>query len=311
MICITICTRQRPNMLRRVLASCNKLTSDPRSKVRFIVVENGGKGSAQAIVSEFESYLDVEYYNEPKIGIVHARNAAVEAFLTSSDEWMATIDDDETISSEWLVEMLNAIDSHPQCKVFSGPHFRIVPDGSNRWLADKPRPNPKTGTKNWNASTANALFRRDVFETSAMGMRFNRVFNLSGGSDTFLFFQLKDLGEDVLWVREAKCFEPMVEERTLIRFRIKRTIQLSQNWGKTTVIRFGKLKGGISVLLDGLNFAVNFVTFGIVGGIIYPLNQRIGFNVLNKSLRFGCMAIGYFKALTVKQGMLYEIIDGD
>ena len=86
---------------------------------------------------------------------------------------------------------------------------------------------------------------------------------------------------------------------------------MSQNWGKTTVLRFGKLKGGVSVLLDGLNFAVNFITFGIVGGMIYPFSQNVGFKILNKSLVFGCMAIGYFKALTLKQGMLYDQIDGD
>jgi succinoglycan biosynthesis protein ExoM len=298
-------------MLRRVLESCENISPDARSNIRFIIVENGSAETAQDIVSDFKAGLAIEYTHEPRVGIVYARNAAVDAFLKTDAKWMATIDDDETVDAGWLTAMLDAIETYPRGKTFAGPHHRITPQGANRWLASKPMQNPKTGTPHWNASTANALFSREVFELDAMNLRFHPMFNLSGGSDTFLFFQLKDLGEDVLWVREAECFEPTVIERTRLRFRIKRTIQGSQNWSKTTILRFGKLKGGISVLLDGLNYAVNFITFGLVGGILYLFNRNAGFNVLNRSLAFGCMAIGYFKALTVKQGMLYDKVDGE
>ena len=67
MICITICTRQRPKMLRRALESCKNITPDQRSSVRFIVIENGAAETAQVIVSEFEPYLDIQYYHEPKL----------------------------------------------------------------------------------------------------------------------------------------------------------------------------------------------------------------------------------------------------
>jgi hypothetical protein len=53
------------------------------------------------------------------------------------------------------------------------------------------------------------------------------------------------------------------------------------------------------------------LTFGVVGGIIYLFNLDVGFKTLNRSLEFGCRAIGYFKALTVKQGMLYDKVDGE
>ncbi|OUS08557.1 hypothetical protein A9Q96_03705 [Rhodobacterales bacterium 52_120_T64] len=311
MICITICTRERPIMLRRVLESCTEIKPDYRSELQFIVVENGPAAGGADIVTEFTSRLAISYVHEPNVGVVCARNAGIEAFLKTDADWMATIDDDEIVSENWLIAMLDAIDRYPQCKTFAGPQNWIQPKTVNKWLRVKPKSNPETGTPFWNASTANALFRRSVFDANKIGLRFNPVFNLSGGEDTHLFFELKDMGEDVLWVREAECFEPLVLERTYFRNRAKRTIQAAQNWGLSIIIREGNFRGGGKVLSYCLTCAVNFVTFGVCGAFIGIFRANTGQAILNKSLATGCHAIGYFKAIFLPLGMQYEQIDGE
>lgn len=311
MICIVICTRERPIMLRRLLNSCVNIKPDIRSTLKFIIVENGTVGKTSDIVSEFSQYIDIAFVSEKNIGIVNARNAGVDAFLKTSAAWMATIDDDETISENWLAAMLNAIERFPECKVFAGPHFRQLPKGAGIWLASKPKPNPETGTVTHNVSTANALFSRGVFDVTKIGLRFNDKFNLSGGSDTHLFYQLRDMNEDVVWVQEAECYEPMVISRTHLSSRIKVHIQVGQNWGRSYILRFGLLRGGPKIFLDALMFLINFVTFGVAGGVVWSFNRIVGENLLNKSLSLGCYSLGYFKALTAKQGDLYRDIDGE
>ena len=298
-------------MLRRVLESFEQIKPDQRSEIRFIIVENGPKAGASEIASSFGSRLKITYIHEPKLGIANARNTGIEAFLKTDAEWMATIDDDENVSENWLIAMLNAIHSYPQCKVFAGPHIRVLPEGINQWLKAKPKPNPETGTLVWNVSTANALFHRSVFASDQMGMRFHQLFNLSGGSDTHLFFQLNDLGEDVLWVREAECFEPMVLERTYFRIRVRRSIQSAQNWGSSVMLRRGNFRGGFTILSDCLICAINFITFGVVGAFVNIFHAGSGRAILNKSLSLGCYAVGYFKAVFRPQGEIYRKIDGE
>lgn len=311
MICTVICTRERPKMLRRMLESCINITADDRSDMIYIIVENGPAEQAQEIVTAFSDRLNIQYVHEPKVGIVNARNKGIEAFLESGADWMASFDDDEEVSSEWLREMLNAITAHPFCKIFSGPQFRTLPDGANKWLAAKLRPNPVTGTIYWNVSTANTLFRREVFAEDNLNLRFHPLFNLSGGEDTYLFHQLKDLREPIIWVREAECFEPMTPIRTTFEARLKRNIQVSQNWAKMKKLRFGRVAGTTLVAITCLGSAVNFVVFGVVGGGVYVLNKNAGFHILNFGLKMGTETIGHFKGLFFQQGELYAEVQGE
>ena len=131
MICVTICTRERPKMLHRLLTSCTKIEPDNRSKLTFIVIENGEAAGVSSVVGEFQTQLDIAYVSEKKLGIVNARNAAVEQFLESGATWMASFDDDEIVSPGWLIAMLDAIDSYPECHVFAGPQIRIPPKNAS------------------------------------------------------------------------------------------------------------------------------------------------------------------------------------
>jgi len=310
MICVAVCTRKRPKMLRRLLESCSAIPTDSRTDLRFVIVENGSQSYGPELVSEFSGKLNIAYINEPEVGITNARNAAIEYFLNSDARWLGFLDDDEYVLEGWLAAMLNAIEQFPGCLAFAGPSDRQAVSGGSVLLSVETKRRMPTGTLHWNASTANVLLHRSVFSQSGYGIRFDPRFNKSGGSDTRLFFQLKDLGERMIWVDEAICIEPTIPDRAKLNVRTRRVLSQSQNWGKITILRFGPLIGGARNLLFSFLSLVNFVTHGIVGGFILIFSEKYGFAILSRSLKFGLKAIGLFQSNFFKSLVRYEDTDG-
>lgn len=310
MICVTICTRERPKMLHRLLTSCAKIESDHRSKIAFIVIENGEAAGAYSVVDEFQPQLDISYVNEKNLGIVNARNTAVEIFLASGATWMGSFDDDGIVSPGWLVAMLDAIDSYPECRVFAGPQIRIPPKNASIWFPHRESKFIDTGTKNWNVSTANILFQRNIFAKDGLQAKFDPRFNLSGGEDTQLFYTLKDLGEDILWVSEAECIEPTIDARGTFRAKSERIIVRAQNWGNIVLLRFGRLTGGLLVFWYLFASILNVFSLAIFGTFVLIFSETKGIEVLSRALQSGFQAIGYFKSLFLKNGEYYANTDG-
>ena len=310
MICVAICTRERPKMLRRMLESCANLSRDHRSNTMFVIIENGEIGVAHSIVDEFSDELNICCINENRQGIVNARNAAIEFFLTLDADWMASFDDDEMVSSGWLKAMLDAIDRFPECRVFAGPQVRLESKEASIWFPPK-KPKPMaTGTKNWNVSTANVLFHRSIFSSDGLGVRFDSRFNFSGGEDTQLFYQLKDIGEQILWVSDAECVEPTIPERATFLAKAQRTIVRTQNWGTISLLRFGRILGGLLISWFMVASAINVFSYAIIGVIVLVFSEKSGVAMLSRSLENGCQAIGYFKTIFRKSGSYYVDTDG-
>lgn len=310
MICVAICTRERPRMLHRMLTSCAAIILDQRSEIMFVVIENGKISGAEEVVDSFRNDIDIHYINEPKLGIVNARNASIEFFLDSSADWMASFDDDEVVSPEWLGAMLDAMECFPECNVFAGPHIRQSPKTASRWF---PFENPKkieTGTPEWNVSTANVLFNRKVFSPDCMGLRFHPAFNFSGGEDTQLFYNLKDNGQKILWVSDATVVEPTIDERGTFAAQSQRLVARSQNWGKINIMRLGNFRGRLLVFWFMLATTLNVFSFAVLGTLVLVASENRGVKVLSKSLKNGLAAKGYFKSLFLKDGNYYADTDG-
>lgn len=284
-------------MLRRLLVSCAKLENDARSSLSFVIIENGAQKYGKEIVSEFSSLLSIKYVNEPIVGIVAARNAAVEYFLTTNSSWLGFLDDDEYVLENWNIAMLDAIDMFPRCIAFAGPSDRLAVSGGSILLPVETKRRMPTGKLHWNASTANVLLHRSVFSSVGHNIRFDPRFSKSGGSDTRLFFQLKDLGERMIWVDEARCIEPTIPERAKLDTRARRILSQSQNWGKITILRFGPLYGSARNLVASFLSAVNFISHGIVGGFILIFNEARGLAILSRSLKFGIRSIGLLQSI--------------
>lgn len=298
-------------MLRRLLESFLKLEKDSRSSIMLVVVENGEQAGAAEIVAAFSDRLDIHHVNEPQLGIVNARNTAIAYFLESGADWMASIDDDEIISPHWVSAMLDAIYRFSECRVFAGPQIRLTPENGSRWLPIKKPEDLITGKVNWNVSTANVLFKRDIFAANGMGMRFHPDFNFSGGEDTHFFHMLKDRGEPIFWVKEAECFEPTIEQRGTLKEKARRKITTSHNWGRINLMRFGAFTGGLLVFWYMIASVLNTFSFLVLGAVVLVFSEEKGVIVLSKSLQNALEAVGFFKALFGKSGTYYRNTDGN
>lgn len=311
MICVTICTRQRPKMLKRLLNSCINVTNLSEIPLRFVVIENGSVGEAANIVEEFRDILTISYRHEPRIGLVYARNAAIESFLEGEDDWMAFVDDDGALNAGWLEAYLKAIADYPDDRAFAGPDPQIELENPTRWLQRK-APSIRTyGEKVWDVSTANVLLHRSILEKTGLGMRFDMAFNFSGGEDVRFFMQLKDANEPIRWVPDAITLEKVSPERGAFKNRARRATQASQNWGKIMMLRHGNIRGGAENLYISTKCGLYFVVFGITGAFVLLVNRKKGEALVSRAVKYGCKSVGRLKANFIKLDTLYETLDGE
>jgi len=93
-VSVVVCTRDRPDSLRRCLAA---LMAQRHSPLEIIVVDNAPRSSATRLtVAEFPG---VRYVLEPRPGLDIARNAGITA---SEGETIAYTDDDVEVHADWV-----------------------------------------------------------------------------------------------------------------------------------------------------------------------------------------------------------------
>lgn len=118
---IIIPTHQRPDLLKRTLATIAHATL-PSSLQRIIVVENGGRSGAQVVCKQFAQRLPVSYLYAQEPGAPNARNIAAGH---SSSDILLFIDDDIRVLPDTLNAYHEAFQRHGPSCFFGGP---LTPD---------------------------------------------------------------------------------------------------------------------------------------------------------------------------------------
>jgi len=108
---VVICTRDRPEFLKRCLRSLSSLTRKP---MEILVVDNTPTSDETHCI--VRSMTGVRYILEPRPGLDIARNTGV---LYSSGNIVAFIDDDVTVHSHWL-EALHRAFQTPKVMAVTG-----------------------------------------------------------------------------------------------------------------------------------------------------------------------------------------------
>ncbi len=96
-VAVVICTRNRPEQLRRCLASLTELSLAPDE---IVVVDNASDGDATRLVA---TEAGVTYVFEPQRGLSHARNTGI---ASTSSDIVAFTDDDVVVHPDWLSRLL-------------------------------------------------------------------------------------------------------------------------------------------------------------------------------------------------------------
>ena len=86
LLCIGLCTYQRPDMLTEALDSVAQLRLPSNVNLKLLVCDNDAEASAREVVDSFRPKLSfpIEYLIEGNRGIVFARNRILEVALQHS-----------------------------------------------------------------------------------------------------------------------------------------------------------------------------------------------------------------------------------
>ncbi len=109
-VSVVICTRDRPDHLRRCLASMTRQTLRP---AEIIVVDNASVDDRTRIVAENAGVI---YVREPRPGLDIARNSGARR---ASGEFIAYTDDDVILNDTWLERLIRGFE-HDQVMAVAG-----------------------------------------------------------------------------------------------------------------------------------------------------------------------------------------------
>lgn len=289
LISVCVCTYKRPRQLRQLLHSIERQATTGLFDFSIVVVDNDANKSARNVIEMWRerSNISILYGVEPQQNIALARNACV---AMANGELVAFVDDDEEPSTDWLSRLYEALTEYAADGVI-GPVLPRFGENAPSWAVKGGvfrRPSFRTGeVMHWSAAgIGNALLKREVLRE--LDGPFRPQFG-AGGEDQDLFRRAIDRGRVFVWSAEALCHEPVLPERTTIRFQLRRALLR----GKVALNGPGGSRRGI--LKSGLAFPLYAAALPlclIMGWHVFVTQLVKSFDHLGKLLAACGLAVG-------------------
>ena len=277
---ICICTFRRP-FLAETLRSVAALAVEDVA-LRIIIADNDTTPSARGLVAKAQQGLawPITYLHAPAANICIARNACLEA---ADADFVAFIDDDETVSPQWLSQLL-AVARASGADAVLGPVRAVYDLATPGWMVrgdfHSTAPVVSNGVIR-TGYTCNVLIRRTG---PSAELRFNLALGKSGGEDTDYFHRLTALGGTIVQAPEAVVYEPVPPDRADMSWLIRRRLRMGQTHGmllggaRPKAIAIAMAKAVSCMAMAGLtafspikrrkNLLRAVLHMGVVGGIV-------------------------------------------
>jgi hypothetical protein len=228
LIAVCVCTRARPQMLRRCLAWLRRQHGDAAHfRMKLVLVDNNPEPVARPIYEEcWGAEAPGEFVHCPRPGIPMARNAALEAALRSDADFIAFLDDDEIAPPHWLKSLLQALEESGADAVQGG--VRKLPAGQDVASDTFSSGAACTWEVCQSLATCNVLFKARL-AASPLALRFDETMQFTGGSDREFFMRARKRGAKLLRVRGIDLFEEAHEERGFA-YQAARTFAAGNNY---------------------------------------------------------------------------------
>lgn len=210
-VSVVVCTRDRPEDMRRCLAALTALDPLPDE---IIVVDNAPKADdTRSVCSEFPG---VRHVLEPRPGLDWARNRGI---VEAKSEIVAFTDDDAVVDASWIGVIRETMAAEPELGLMTGlvaPLEMQTPwqeafevyggfgrGFSRRWIhypfEAKPLPWHVTGTGAFGTG-ANMAVRRSVFaKIGLFAPELDTGTPTQGGGDLEMFFRIIKCGYPILY----------------------------------------------------------------------------------------------------------------
>jgi glycosyltransferase involved in cell wall biosynthesis len=214
-VTIAICTWNRASLLEDALSQFCNIVIPMGIEWELLVICNNCTDDTPTVLIRYASRLPLRVVNEPRQGLVHARNRAL---VDAKGDLLLWTDDDTLVDSKWLAAYVAAAHKWPEAGFFGGqviPHFEsqiphwyaankeILADAQackdygpdERWLTDVEHP-----------IGPNMALRRGAFQH----VRFDPSLGLNGkerairGEEVRYIDELRKLGVRGVWVPSAR-----------------------------------------------------------------------------------------------------------
>ncbi len=233
-VTVCICTCRRPDGLERLLHDLAAIDWD--GPLEVVVIDNDAEREGIAVCEALANGYrwPLRWAFEPRRGISHARNHSIRLALTSNPDFIATLDDDEWPSRQWLRALLQ-VQKATDADIVGGPVLPAFPQHSPPWVEQAQicyGANQKVadgGPCRLHAS-GNFIARTRCFDALAPEC-FPSEFAHSGGEDDVFFRRLHAMGFRQHWSTQAIVWESVPDSR------------LSLAWVRDRMI----LKGNIQI----------------------------------------------------------------
>lgn len=227
---IAVCTFRRPELVQ-ALGSLAAMAVPDEARIRLIVADNDVTPSARQMVELAAARMPfpVHYVHCPASNISLARNACLDE---ADADFLAFVDDDETVTRNWLLALLRqAVES--DADVVLGPVRAIYGPDVPDWMRDadlhSTAPVWIDGTIR-TGYTCNTLMRLDA--PSIRGRRFDLALGKTGGEDTDFFTRAHDAGGVISYAADALVEEPVPETRASMGWLVRRRFRSGQTHGR-------------------------------------------------------------------------------
>jgi len=238
-ICVSVVTRHRPLMLRKLFESFQDMHRPQDAKLSFLIVENDRIQNLAELIETFRMEMPCDriiYRNEGTIGISSARNHALEYAIENHFDFLVFVDDDEFVSSDWLVKLL-AVRDRQDFDIAGSPvrptpligkltfEQRLVWSGIRRaGIKSENKCKRKCDANRGHqikVATGSWIGKLEFFRKS--GLRFDSSLGLTGGEDWDLWSRAKTAGAKSGWAVDAIVYETVPRSRLTFAYHFRRS----------------------------------------------------------------------------------------
>ena len=315
-ITVATATRRRPRMLADLIQSLQGLAVPQGTELSFVFVENDQALTITDLVEDFHKRTGwtARALHEPRQGISHARNAALEAALENGSDWLAFVDDDEQVRHDWL-RLLWAGAKEAGAQLAGGPVVPVAPamgcnDNEKDVLAyyeraaavnDARKAAAMAAGKRFDLETNNWIV--DLRAVEAAQLRFDPDFGLSGGEDTDFSRRAHKAGLVLAWIPNAIVTEEIPPERLTSAFISERA--RAQSITKFHMLKAENPRGAL------LKAVVQIVSKGLSGAVRIALSPVLGSYSYHRGVRALGIAQGFRAGMRGEGQALYKEVTGE
>ena len=221
---IVVATYNRSQSLLRTLRSVVGQTA-PAEQWECVVVNTNSTDDTEAVFADFAAAhptFDLKIVTETKQGLSNARNCGIAA---SVGDYIAIVDDDETLEDSFVESYIEFFDSFPTAMAAGGAVKACYESARPRWMSrftEQMIANPldldiavTLFPQNRVPAGGNMAFRREVFDRVGL---FNPQLgrngkSLVGGEENDLFARLRRAGELLYFVPNAAIFHHIPDSK--------------------------------------------------------------------------------------------------